>query len=185
MFHDFMITCEGSVFIVNLTDHDSTAFPLGVFLLLVYPIGVPAAYFYILKKAKLQNPFTKAKLGDMYEAYNDDSWYFELVDLLFRLTITSMVSFVPLMQELQAAMCVLLLYFVAILIMKPYVQKGADKLRQLTLTELLLYMMLGYVMTNTTGFESKNDPLNYALAAVMIFMVMAQLIGALVMVDYL
>ena len=175
MVQDFLISCDSTIYRENV--------PIGVALLLLYPVGIPLLYIVLLKRSELRNPLTLVKLGDLYDAYSYNCWYFEVVDLAFKLVLTSIVPLVPLTAELRAGMVGLILYLIAVLVIEPYIQKGTDRLRQLTLLELYLFMLLGYTIS-AEGFVTDSQPvwIAYLLTCLLVAMPIGLLIGTIVMV---
>ena len=72
---------------------------------IVYPIGIPLFYFIKLKRYHqqgiLHDAETRAQMGFLYEAYTDQCWYWELVDMVFKLVMTSLVQLLPWRWHLQ------------------------------------------------------------------------------------
>ena len=110
---DFSIECGQALW-------NSYAGGLAVFLLL-YPIGIPLVYFLRLQKLKssLRNPLTQLELGFLYLAYSEPFWWFECLDMLFKLIMTSVVVFLPNQMELTAGLIITTLYLIWMLLFNP------------------------------------------------------------------
>jgi hypothetical protein len=59
--------------------------------------GIPAVFLYFLHKyrKRLREPGVRVQLGFLYEAYTPNLWYFEVVDMLYKLIMTSLIGFIP------------------------------------------------------------------------------------------
>jgi hypothetical protein len=66
--------------------------PYGVVATIVYPLGVPLLFAALLiyHRDSLKTPRTTAFFGFLYEGYNHDVWWFELVYVV--VTLTSSLS---------------------------------------------------------------------------------------------
>lgn len=125
--------------------------PLLAIFVPMYPIGIPLVYFFLLRKHRksMREPAVILQFGFLYEAYSDDRWYWELLDMGHKLLLTSLVAFAPNYMEMVAAMLILVLYTIMLLTLKPYIRKGDDRMHLLAQTELLLMCMVGWVLQNT------------------------------------
>lgn len=143
LIRDFTILCSDPAWLTSAL--------VNIIFLIIYPIGIPALYFYLLRSSALRDPLTIVKLGFLYEAYGEAYWYFELVDLLFKLALTSLVIFFPVVAELTVGMCIIILYIVAVFVCNPFIGKGNDRLRLLALTELYLLAHIGLILLSEGG----------------------------------
>ena len=89
--------------------------------LLLYPIGIPLIYFLRLRKLRteLRNPVTQLELGFLYLAYSEPFWWFECLDMFFKLSMTSVVVFLPNQMELTAGMLICAAYLIWMLLFNP------------------------------------------------------------------
>lgn len=145
---------------------------LWIFLVL-YPVGVPVLYLVllILHRSRLNEPGVLLKLGFLYEAYERQTWYFELIDMLHKLMLTSVLVFVNNSQ--MAAMSVtLLVYLCVILLTKPYATKANDQLHTLAQVELLNLALLGWVL-GSLNVNQLSYELDVIISVVMIVVVVA------------
>ena len=55
--------------------------PLGILMILIYPVGIPSLFFWFLVQSRnqLKEPDVRAKIGFLFEAYQFDAWWFEIV----------------------------------------------------------------------------------------------------------
>lgn len=139
-----------------------------VFVVL-YPLGIPLFSIILLKRARptMKSPRTLIAYGFLYEAYNTQSWFFELVDILHKLLLTSLIPFFPNKMELAVDMVVITLYCVVLLILNPYVRKGDDRLHILVQAELLLLSMVGWTMSELE-IVSYSEEINVLMSICMI-----------------
>jgi len=118
---------------------------------LLYPIGIPCIYYFMLRTRRrnreLRSPKSLVMLGFLYNAYSDEAWYFELVDMTFKLCVTSGLPFLPHHLELKAAMLSVCAYLMIVLFAKPYVRKGDDRLQILVLAELVIMAQVGVILS--------------------------------------
>lgn len=134
---------------------------IGIPLIVVYPVGIPA-YFLILLYANrrfLRESRVQAQLGFLYTAYRLEMWWFEIADCLYKLVMTSLLTFLPTNVQLPFAMCIVCLYFMVSIYLNPYIRPSDDLLHSLCLTEIMLLVMAGYVFaaTDAASFSSTDD----------------------------
>lgn len=157
---DFTVHCDPG------SDWATTAYTNIIFVI-IYPIGVPLCSFLLLYYADLTDPLTIVKLGFLYQAFTIKCWYFELIDMLFKLTLTSLVEFFSLEAELRIALFLCTLYLVLVLLLNPFTQKGNDRLRQLALVELYLMGFIGVMLCMSVLGET-NPTVSYGFTAVIL-----------------
>jgi Na+-transporting methylmalonyl-CoA/oxaloacetate decarboxylase gamma subunit len=118
-------------------------------MILVYPIGIPAFFFYMIRRyqrdGRLAEPGVVAELGFIYAAYDPAMWWFEMADMLHKLVLTSLLAFLPDSAQLPVGLWVVVLYTAAILLLKPYKHKGDDRLHLFVQTEILLMIYSGWL----------------------------------------
>jgi hypothetical protein len=142
-----------------------------------YPIGIPAFFFYNLysyrfgkidRKNRLQEKGVRAQLGFLYDCYETRMWWFELVDMIHKLTMTSLIAFFPWEWQLPMGTVVLLIYLVFLLHFNPYIRKGDDALHLLAQVELILLMMAGNCFKNAIVVDEEMD---WVMSIVLITMI--------------
>jgi hypothetical protein len=141
-------------------------------LVLLYPIMIPMFFCGMLfrYRKRLDQSGVRAELGFLYDGYERSFYLFELVDMVHKLCITSLIAFIPSDWQLRAAMILVTLYLIVILFGKPYIRKGDDILHCFVQVEVLLLLMAGYVFTTLSGPDSLMDGL---LSVVLIVAVLA------------
>lgn len=73
MVADFNVRC--------FDDRWDTYMWIGIFMIIVYPFGIPFTFWRILfrNRRKLGEPDVRAKMGFLYDAYHYEVWWFEMV----------------------------------------------------------------------------------------------------------
>ena len=148
------VTVEGVSYLV--VDFELTWFDnrwsryaiVDAFFVALYPIGIPLAYFLVLRSRidTMRQPETILVLGFLYEAYSESAWYWELVDMLHKLILTSIVVFAPNDQRMGWNMAIIGIYLIALLVMVPYVRKGDDHFHLQVQITLLSLAFVGYIL---------------------------------------
>jgi hypothetical protein len=122
---------------------------------LIYPIGIPLIFLILLlrnvRSPKLE---TEISLAFLYEAYQRESWFFELLDIAHKLFLSSLLVFFPKDFQIPVGLVVAVGYCVTILLLKPYVRVIDDRLHLLAQCELLVIFTSGWVLyTETDGAQ--------------------------------
>jgi len=174
MVTDFTIRC-----------HDDRWFKFlgpAVVMILIYPVGVPAFMFYLLRRyrKRLMSAAVRVQLGFLYEAYNLEMWYFELVDMAHKLIMTSLLAFMDVSFQMPAGMIVATIYLGIILLGRPYLRKGDDRLHLFAQTEIYLIVLAGFILFDSAavGLDERTDIL---LSTVMIMLTVGVFLAFLIM----
>jgi len=122
-----------------------------LFMLFLYPIGIPTLFFTVLyrNRKKLTTPDVLTKYGFMYEAYSAKFWFFELADMANKLFLTSIIIFFPNGLQPGAGMVWSVSYIILILVFFPYVRKIDDRLHTYAQLHLFFILLIGYVLQQT------------------------------------
>lgn len=108
----------------------------------------------------MTHPDIRVALGFLYDAYTAKLWWFEIVDMANKLFLVSIVGFFPPDWQLGLAMvrpvtvtCLhgvttppqawTVGYLMVLLLAKPYVRKGDDRLHLLVQLEIYLFLLAG------------------------------------------
>jgi hypothetical protein len=120
---------------------------LGIPLMVLYPAGIPLFFFYELwgNRYRLDDPGVRAKLGFLYDGYKKHFWWWEMVDMIHKLIMTSILAFFPTETQLPIGMSVAILYTMALLVCQPYVRNEDDLLHLLVQAEIFLLCAVGWV----------------------------------------
>jgi len=113
-----------------------------VIMILLYPLGVPLAFFVLLwtNRNRLRSTGVTLALGFLYEAYRPGFWWFELVDMLHKLILTAILILIPSSARLRIGLVVTSLYSLLILTTQPYIRSDDDRLH--LLVQMLIYLVL-------------------------------------------
>jgi len=118
-------------------------------MIFLYPIGIPCLLFLLLFRARkrLRDPGNLIAYGFLYEAYSDKQWYFEMIDMLNKFFLTSIIPFIPTNGQMPVGMTWITLYIFILLFAKPYVRRMDDHLHLLANIHLLLIMLMAQTLS--------------------------------------
>lgn len=175
---DFTLSCYDDLW---------TGYAAGIgFFVVLYPIGIPLAYFLIMRSVRheMGDPGTIVMLGFLYEAYVNSAWYWELIDLLHKLVLTSIVVFVSSQARMACNMAIITVYLIALLLVSPYVRKGDDRFHQLVQVNLYCLALCGHILNATDNPYNSTlasaDTLDKLLSALLICITIGLLVGFLI-----
>ena len=130
-------------------------------LVLLYPIGIPTFFFALLRmnRSQLSEDRLKVQLGFLYAGYRSETWWFEIADCIQKLTLTSILAFIPTAAQLPVGMSVAILYMILILVTNPYLRRTDDKLALLAQTEIFMLLCAGWIFYNlpVNAYNAKDD----------------------------
>jgi hypothetical protein len=120
---------------------------------LLYPLGIPLFFFVRLyrhryPKNRLHAPSVRAENGFLYDGYTDQAWYFEMVDMMHKLLMVSVIGFVPSEYQLMTGIVIAMTMLMILLLVRPYRRKGDDRLHLLVQIELILILYCGFAYQN-------------------------------------
>jgi len=164
---DFQVDCNSDLY----KAHASAAVPM----IALYPIGIPVFFFFMLYRyrKRLDEVGIRAQLGFLYDAFERQYWWYEMVDMSFKLAITSLIAFLPEVYQLPVAMCIVWFYMAITLLNQPWMRKGDDRLMLNCLCEIVLLLMAGNIFNQYPVIDPITEVvLNIVLiAAVLTFIV--------------
>ena len=139
----------------------------GIFFIAMYPIGIPLFFMYMMKRYRyrLHEDGVKAELGFLYDAYDHEVWWFELADMLHKLSLTSLIAFAGIDAQLKVGAAITTVYTITILCVRPYKRKGDDRLHLLAQAEILLLLVVG--LTFHEKFDN-DESVDIAMSVVLI-----------------
>jgi len=150
---------------------------------LLYPIGIPLALFGLLyrNRNRLLVAKTRFWLGFLYDAYELNTWWFEIVDMMYKLFMTSLLAFFPVTGQLPTAMVIAVVYLNVLLLLRPYIRKGDDRLHLLCQVELFLFVTAAYILNyeRAVKFSKTTDVL---LSVVLCFLTIMLLLFCLLQI---
>ena len=120
--------------------------------IVLYPIGIPLFFFVLLhsNRRHLHERRVQAQLGFLYASYQRQLWWWEILDSVNKLFLTSVLAFFPSDSQLPLAMGCISLYSMCVLVMQPFLSPSDDLLQLLALTELFMLCLAGWIYFNTT-----------------------------------
>jgi len=127
--------------------------------IILYPVGIPLLFYTLMRVnlGHLYEPRIRAQIGFLYAGMKQGLWWFELLDCLNKLFLTSLLPFFPTEAQLPLGMCICVLYFMLSIYLNPYIRMSDDLLHQLVLTEILLILVCGWVFYSTSGFSDADN----------------------------
>jgi hypothetical protein len=141
-------------------------------LILLYPIGIPAFFFLLLRsnRAMMHDKRIVAQLGFLYAGYTAHCWWFELADTFHKLMVTSVLAFFPYVAQLPVGMVIVTLYLVLLLALNPYLRRTDDLFHIICQVEILLILQVAYVFASLpsgSAYSTQDDiVISLALIAV-------------------
>jgi hypothetical protein len=127
--------------------------PIAVIATIIYPVGIPvvfAIYLY-LNRFRLDELEMRLKFGFLVDAYHRSTWWFESVWSINNMFCVSLVAFFPLDIQIQTAMVWLVGFVIVLLLTRPYIRKGEDRLALLCMLEIILLLMFCLVLVEYNG----------------------------------
>jgi len=92
-----------------------------------------------------------------------------MADMANKLTLTSLLLFLPPTYQMPVGMVAITIYIISILTLRPYVRRGDDQLQLLALTEIFLLMLAGLVLQRNTGAAAAQlDPIVDILLSILL-----------------
>lgn len=137
--------------------------PYEIFVTLVYPLGIPAAMFYLIRRKRqedrLRDPATLLSYGFLYEAYQPSLWWFEVADMGNKLFLVSLVTFFPVTWQMPIALAWVGCFLVVILVYSPYIRPVDDRTALGCMSLLFCIFISGYVAQENNGLSESMDKL--------------------------
>jgi len=112
-------------------------------MLFVYPIGIPLITFLALwrHRHRLREPNTVFALGFMYEAYQLRYWWFEQIDMVYKLLMTAVLVQIAPPIRLQLGLFFVGIYTCLVLIIQPFLRRSDDWFHMLVQTLIVLMLL--------------------------------------------
>lgn len=85
------------------------------------------------------------QFGFLYESYHPSVWWFETVDILVKFAMTALIVVVPRGAQFPFGMCVTVCYYLAQLLVNPYVSRSNAVLHLLAQADLFLIQLAGHI----------------------------------------
>eukprot|EP00003_Mantamonas_plastica_P021693 TRINITY_DN3548_c0_g2_i1.p1 TRINITY_DN3548_c0_g2~~TRINITY_DN3548_c0_g2_i1.p1 ORF type:complete len:1215 (-),score=279.89 TRINITY_DN3548_c0_g2_i1:292-3936(-) len=153
---DYSISCEDDTY--TLWSIYAAVFTL------IYPIGIPLAFFIILfrNRQNLTDPDFKARFGFLYDAYEPQAWYYELTELIRKLALTGALIFIAPGSASQVSVALLICFLAVVLHanLQPFVEDVDDNLQTAALTQLFICLFAGLTLkTGISTTDGYDEPL--------------------------
>lgn len=132
---------------------------VNIFFVFLYPVGIPVLYFallYRIRNRSFELP-ARYRLGFIYESYNTNLWWFEVMDQAHKLCLTSLIMLLPRDIQLPVGMVACMAYLIVILIAEPYYRKPDDMLHCFAQVEIFLFMLAGTIMIESESVSGVTD----------------------------
>lgn len=119
-----------------------------IVLFLLLSVGIPVVLGTLLYRSRgaLRTEQVRQRLGFLYLAYSNHSWWFELVEMSTRVALISIVRFFDPLLHAPLRMVLCLCYIIVVLLNMPYVHESLDNLSLFCMTELMLISSLGHLL---------------------------------------
>jgi len=134
---------------------------IDIFFIALYPIGIPFFFWVMIysNRTKLRFPDVRVQLGFLYEAYTAQMWWFELIDMANKLILTSIIAFLPADVQMPIGFGWAVLYLDILLILKPYIRKGDDRLHLFAQLEICMILLAGWIFYSmqTSTLDTTSD----------------------------
>ena len=136
------------------------AMVFAVLVLLIYILGIPAGYMYLLYRSRhqLDNKHVKIRYGSLYLSYEPQFWYWESVEMMKKMMLTGGVMVFPIDDSFQvlAGFFVAFAYFTLVTRLEPYEDIVDDRLQASVSLILLTNLLMGALIDLDDG--RKLDP---------------------------
>ena len=153
---DFTVRCYDSRWYAFL--------PFALVMVAVYPVGVVLALASALHRSSttLKQPWTRLVFGFLYSAYDQRLWWFEVVDMVYKLVLSSLIAFLEPRAMVAVGMGVVGLYLAVTLLFRPFAHKSDDRLHLLVHSELLViltcvFVTQHYINSDGAGMSQATD----------------------------
>jgi len=162
---DYSMSCQSSRY--------HSAYYWAVAMIFVYPIGVPLIFFILLYSGKEDITYRRVSLRSdlkrkerevrldairgLYGAYKPEYWYWEVLETVFRLSLTGFLVLVNQgsASQIIVGMCIALAYSQIIFAVKPFDENELNTAKIISLWQI--YLIFLFALLYHTGVISGND----------------------------
>jgi len=147
---DFKVSCDDPIY--------TTWVWVATVAIFVYPVGIPVFFGYLIwsHRFRLNEVAVRARLGFLYDAYERDCWWWEIIDMLHKLFM-SLLAFLPYEYQMPVAMIILASYAISMLVLQPWFRKGDDRLALLAQAEMMMFAMSGNIFNKGKELDEFTD----------------------------
>jgi len=123
--------------------------PYALVCVMVYPIGISLVFFFLLLKrnyltAKYQALSFLHYSSFLTGSYTSRRYWWELMDMTFKLIMTSIIQFLPTTSIIIGAIAVTGSYLICLLMFSPFKEGLIDQLQLLSTVEILILAMMSH-----------------------------------------
>lgn len=142
---------------------------LNILFIVAIPFGTPLIFATMLFKyrKRLHEPAVLVTVGFLYGAYHVNNWWFEIVDILYKLAITSALIVLPPDYRLRIGMVVVIIYLGICLQYRPFLRKGDDRLNAFVQVEIFVLLLASQVYQT---IRSVDKPVDNTMSAILIML---------------
>merc|ERR1711939_796619 len=123
---------------------------LGVFMVLLYPIGVPLYLYVVLSRNqhKLHRSKMYGTFGFVFEQYRKETYYGDVLDTLRKLTLTSIVMFIKpgTSAQVGSAMVLSFIFLLYNVKVRPFYDPCQNQMQTLSLGGICLTLFIGLLL---------------------------------------
>lgn len=126
--------------------------PFALTCIAVYALGIPAWFFYTLRRyrGRYRELDVQVQMGFLVLAYRQELWWFEVLDLAYKAAIVCAPRFVRQDYQMVVAMLLSGLYLIALILLRPYVRKGDDRLHLVVVASVFCIALAGQVLVEAS-----------------------------------
>jgi hypothetical protein len=162
LYEDFTLECY--------TPEYNSYYPMVIFFVLLYPLGVPAFFMYELNRyhKRFGELDIKMQLGFLFEPYSSKVWYFEIIEMTYKIAMTGLLAFLPGAYQMPTAMCLCVVFLLVLLLGKPYHRSSDEQLHMLCQVETLLLVSAGHIILVIGGEYGLDERTDFLLSILLI-----------------
>ena len=149
--------------------------PLAIFYVILYPIGILALIILTLRYFHVRNlltsPPVRRSYGILYIAYVADAWYFEAWDMFYKLTMTSLLHFIPdILLRLRVGAGIAYFFLTFTLMQSPYIRVNDDRMQLVVQNEILMLIILSLWTSKENGVLEPEVEIILSVLLIALFM---------------
>lgn len=144
------------------------------FFIILYILGIPIFFYKLLKNYKnkelLEDKEIEYKYGFMYMGYNDDMWWFEILELTRKTMLSACIIYLeesPTRIIISTFLC--LMYLLYITYKQPLKDNNDSFLSILSGTELVLISYCGLILEMKIHIQDKYDSIAFNIFLFMVY----------------
>jgi len=161
--NDFSLHCYDSPWNAHL--------PFAIVMVALYPVGIPLLFLFLLVRYryKLEDPEVRFWLGFFYDGYNSRVYWFELVEIVYKLMMTSVIVFFTRPFMLSGGLIVVGVFMMISLVLLPFLSPNDDRLQLCAQSVIFLLIMLQQTI-DTEGAPVPGSTIDILLSTLLIIL---------------